>query len=631
MTDQEVAIDITHIPFSRYGAYVSVTHERGQRELIVHNVRRRFEEGPMYSVSFSARGDRETVEFENFQMDSKREFSVSAVPEKIVVCCGAGKACLYLRDDRTLVIGSENVDVHIALYRQNGYGTEDGEQRFRIIAPDQKAYTTFYVQEGDGILDGPYEKYGSCPHAVNMKNHLLLRRGSDSGRVLAAMRISPMEPEEIKGPICPEEDLQEIREEWAGFLSLLPEEPPENGTERKNTAEREYADNRAAEKNAAEKSESVYQYSLLTWYNLWSCFARAEDVYRYDTMLMSKKRMSAVWSWDHCFNALAMAKVSKSSAMEQFIAPFLLQTEKGVLPDMWNPRAETMWGITKPPIHGWCFAKLMDQFEFESEELITVFHYLEKWTNWWMLCSDTDHDGVPEYPQGCDSGWDNSTVFDRGFFMNAPDLPAYLILQMKTLERIAEELTQRAESSMDSSVEADRAQYWNTQCISWNRAAAELTERFYSRSWNGDRFVAKKSGTEEYEEKQTSLLTMMPLVLGKFLDQEKREKLVKILVADFLTEHGLATEMPSSEKYEADGYWRGPIWAPITYLLVDGLRRGGYTELAEDIALRYCRMSREQAKGNYENFDALTGRGLRAPGYTWSASVYMLLHWEYER
>ena len=41
-------------------------------------------------------------------------------------------------------------------------------------------------------------------------------------------------------------------------------------------------------------------------------------------------------------------------------------------------------------------------------------------------------------------------------------------------------------------------------------------------------------------------------------------------------------------------------------------------------------MSRELAKGNYENFDALTGKGLCAPGYTWSASVYMLLHWEFE-
>ena len=557
---------------------MSVTHEKGKDELIIHNVRRRFEEGPMFSLSFDA--------------DGSTGFSVMAIPEKTEVCCGNGRAFLYLRDDRTLVVECENTDIHMCLLQQSGYGAEEGENWFRIIAPDHKAYTTFYVQEGNALLDGPYQNFGSCPAVINMKKNLHIK--CENGHILMAMRISPMEPEKIDIPICPEKDLQYIREEWETFLSFLPEETSED--------------------------ERTYQYSMLTWYNLWSCFARAEDVYHHDTMLMSKKRMSAVWSWDHCFNALAMAKISKKIAMEQFVAPFLLQSEKGVLPDMWNPRAETMWGITKPPIHGWCFSKLMDQFEFETEELRSVFKYLEKWTNWWMQHSDTDHDGVPEYPQGCDSGWDNSTSFDLGFFMNTPDLPAYLILQMKTLERIAGELDKRQDSGGD----------WNMEIIRWSRAALELSEKFYKRCWTGERFVAKKSGKEEYAEKQTSLLTMMPLVLGDILEQEKLDKLVKILVSDFMTENGLATEMPRSEKYEADGYWRGPIWAPTTYLLVDGLRRGGYIELAKDIAVRYCRMSRELANGNYENFDALTGKGLRAPGYTWSASVYMLLHWEYE-
>lgn len=96
-----------------------------------------------------------------------------------------------------------------------------------------------------------------------------------------------------------------------------------------------------------------------------------------------------------------------------------------------------------------------------------------------------------------------------------------------------------------------------------------------------------------------------------------------------MTAHGLATEAPGSARYIADGYWRGPIWAPPTYLLVDGLRRAGYDVLAREIAERYVRMSCGTAKGNFENFDALTGEGLRAPGYTWSASVFMLLYWEY--
>ena len=62
---------------------------------------------------------------------------------------------------------------------------------------------------------------------------------------------------------------------------------------------------------------------------------------------------------------------------------------------------------------------------------------------------------------------------------------------------------------------------------------------------------------------------------------------------------------------------------------MDGLRRGGRGELAKTVAERYCAMSARQAKGNYEHFDALTGLGRRAPGCTWAASVYMLLHREY--
>ena len=111
--------------------------------------------------------------------------------------------------------------------------------------------------------------------------------------------------------------------------------------------------------------------------------------------------------------------------------------------------------------------------------------------------------------------------------------------------------------------------------------------------------------------------------------KEIRDKLVCVLERDFLTENGFATEMPASAQYRSDGYWRGPIWAPSTYLIVDGLRRGGYEALAEKAAKRYCAMSCRRAKGNYENFDALTGKGWRAPGYTWSASVYLLLQKEF--
>ena len=42
--------------------------------------------------------------------------------------------------------------------------------------------------------------------------------------------------------------------------------------------------------------EGHYDFTVATWYTLWSCFVRAQDVCRYDAMLMSKKFMSSVWT-----------------------------------------------------------------------------------------------------------------------------------------------------------------------------------------------------------------------------------------------------------------------------------------------------------------------------------------------
>ena len=72
-----------------------------------------------------------------------------------------------------------------------------------------------------------------------------------------------------------------------------------------------------------------------------------------------------------------------------------------------------------------------------------------------------------------------------------------------------------------------------------------------------------------------------------------------------------------------DGYWRGPIWAPSTVLIEDGLRRAGHDRLADEISDRFRALC--ETSGFAENFDALTGAGLRDRAYTWTASSYLLL------
>lgn len=563
-------IDITRIPFSRYGAYVSVTAERDSNVFTIHNVRRRCEEGPAFQLVFHSDG-------------KEAEIKICAKPDCVYVESGSGSGRIYIRDDQTVVVDTDGLDLEYTQLSRNSYGAPEGDRAFKMISVNQSIYYFLYAQKGLGTM----RDLESDDEYVVHRNQKILFACED-GKCTVALKASIIEPKEISLPIETDKEVGLCRREWDAFLEKLP---------------------------AHNQKDDCYE--EITWYNLWSGFVRAEDVYRYDTILMSKKFMTSVWSWDHCYNALAMVKIGKKVALEQFCVPFVLQSETGALPDMWNPNAEVIWGVTKPPIHGWCFAKLMDAFEFTKEELEVVYGYLEKWTNWWMEYRDSDHDGIPDYPQGCDSGWDNATLFDLGYFIESPDLTALLVLQMQVLSEIADKLAVLA------------GEIWSGRAEKWREDADALLDRFYRHSWDGNRFVAKQSRTHQYEENPTCLLSLMPLVLGDRLDEDKRKKLVAVLKKDFLTEYGLASESPNSPKYDPDGYWRGPIWAPSSYLLIDGLRRGGETALAEDIARRFCRMAREAAKGNYENYDALTGQGLRAPGYTWTASVYMLLSWEY--
>ncbi len=554
-------IDIAHIPFSRYGAYVSVTSEKNGTYLCIRNVRRR--------------DDDEAFELRFLSDGIEVPFEVTADSEAIRITAGIGNAIIYIRDDRCLAIDSAGIDLQLMQISAHGYGIQKTDMLYQMIDVPHRLFALIHLQAGSASLKGPVIKdWRETP----VDRRQILHVSCVDGKALVCMKLSNQESKEIKTPIDTASDLRTIEREWEIFRNKMPQ-----GVQAHRMA-----------------------FAEVTWYNLWSCFVRAEDVYHFDAMLMSKKSMCSVWSWDHCFNAMVMSYSDVKAGLEQFLLPFELQSECGSLPDMWNPNMEVVWGVTKPPVHGWCFGKMMDRIDFPEEILHKVYSHLEKWTNWWFEYRDSDNDGIPEYPMGCDSGWDNSTIFDHGYFVESPDLCAYLVLQMDTLSRIALNLG-----------DARLSQEWKAR-------SGVLLATFCEHSWKNERFVAPLSGSHEYDEIPTSLLSLMPLVLGERLDSARFNCLVKTLETCFLTENGPATEALESRFYNRNGYWRGPIWAPSTYMIVDGLLRGGKVELAHRIAKGYCDMSQYRAKGNYENFDAILGTGLCAPGYTWSASVYML-------
>lgn len=341
-------------------------------------------------------------------------------------------------------------------------------------------------------------------------------------------------------------------------------------------------------------------------YLLWSSLVRPVGFLKREAMYMSKNWMTNVWSWDHCFNAMALAYGNPALAWDSYILMADFQDESGRLPDSVSD-SQIIWNYCKPPIHGWALRWMMRHMQLSEEQQREAYAFLSQWTRWWMTYRRID--GLYYYTHGNDSGWDNATAFSVQPPIATPELQAYMIVQMQVLSDLAQRL---------GDDEASRA---------WQREAEAHRSVMLEKCFRDKLPVALQCSTGRVVENH-SLLPYEALVLGEQLPEDIRRAMISVLKSNcFRTNHGFATESPKSPCYRADGYWRGPIWAPSTMLLVDGLARCGEEALARETARQFVEMVCEH--GFAENFDAQTGVGLRDLAYTWTASVAVVLAKEY--
>jgi len=373
--------------------------------------------------------------------------------------------------------------------------------------------------------------------------------------------------------------LNEVEQEYEAWKQGLPEAPPDYETAR----------------------------DLAAYVN-WSATVAPAGYITRPTMYMSKVGMCNVYNWDNVFNAMAHCTHRPELAWDQLMVMADHQDEFGKSASSMN-RSEIRYTITNSPVHGWGLRYMWDRNPamMTPERMAEAYDYLSRWTDWICTHRTWPGDRLPYHCHGFDSGWDNSSIFDQGVPVITPDQPAYLVLQMETLADLAKALG-RPEAAED-----------------WRRRGDDMLEALVSDLWRRDRFVGmlRPSGTIVECE---SLIVCMPIVLGRRLPKDVQSHLVA-RVRDHLTRHGLATEKLDSPNYVEGGYWRGPIWAPSTMLVVHGLLDMGERELAGTIVRAFCEMCKDS--GFYENFDPVTGKGYYDPAYTWTSSVFMIFASQY--
>jgi glycogen debranching enzyme len=340
----------------------------------------------------------------------------------------------------------------------------------------------------------------------------------------------------------------------------------------------------------------------LAAYVLWSATVRPAGFLVRPSVLMSKHWMNKVWSWDHCFNALALAPGQPDLAWDQFQIPFDHQEPYGALPDSVT-HSEVLYNFVKPPIHGWALRRLRRRLRLDRATLRDAYDRLAAWTRFWLDHRRAPGSPLAHYQHGNDSGWDNATPFDTHRIVESADLAAFLVVQLGELADLAGDLGLPDEST------------------AWRRTGTAMHRDMIDHLWTGRQFRTR-TPLAHVTRTSDSLLNLTPIILGADLDRGIGQRLAEGISAH-LTRHGLATEQPGSPHYVADGYWRGPVWAPATVLIEDGLRLAGHTALANEISRRFRLLC--ERSGFAENFDAQTGNGLRDRAYTWTASAYLIL------
>jgi len=120
--------------------------------------------------------------------------------------------------------------------------------------------------------------------------------------------------------------------------------------------------------------------------------------------------------------------------------------------------------------------------------------------------------------------------------------------------------------------------------------------------------------------KTPSIATLLPLYAG-CIRQERAETLVRMLENDqqFGTNYPVPTVPVNSFWFHPRGYWQGPAWVNMNWLIIDGLKRYGFKDHAA--ALTETTLEMVQRSGCFEYFDPLTGDAAGAENFSWTAAL----------
>ncbi len=340
------------------------------------------------------------------------------------------------------------------------------------------------------------------------------------------------------------------------------------------------------------------------------------------------------WAWDSWKYSVALAYYRPELAKDQIRAMFDYMDEEGFIADCIY-RDTTIenhnYRNTKPPLSSWAVWSIFQQ-DLDTTFLVEMYPKLIKQHNWWYLNRDHDKDSICEYGSTdgtlvaakWESGMDNAVRFDNSKLLRnsetafsldqeSVDLNSYLYAEKILLAKIAQKLNYYTDSKA----------YKNQAKLLKSKISAQFFDK--DKGWFFDTSIDGKTkisvmGCEGW----------IPLWANVASKQEAEAIVSNIMDTNqFNTRVPLQTLSASHADFKPNGgYWRGPTWLDQAYFGVVGMKNYGYYDEAQTITYKLLHNAEgvlEKGSPIRENYNPITGEGLEAQNFSWSAAHYILL------
>lgn len=309
--------------------------------------------------------------------------------------------------------------------------------------------------------------------------------------------------------------------------------------------------------------------------------------------------------WDSCFLSRGSAQFNERLAEDALLALTENQEEDGKIPQFicvtWNRS-----GASQPPLIAWAAWNLYER-SGNTQLLRDVYGPVARNVEWWFEKRDDDEDGLVEYLDGLESGWDDSPRFDDGRIAGV-DLNSYLNREMRLLAKMAPILAKDSEA------------------VEWQRRADEHGKLIYSRLFDiEDRMFYDRSVAEDRLHKVLTPASFMPL----WCEVKLPSGLAAEMIAKYLTnpKHFFgARPFPcvaySDRRYESEQWWRGPVWPSIAWVMTEVLRMNGFERERKEAVRRLLDMM-TRSEDLSELYSSATGKPLGATALGWTCAMFM--------